>query len=130
MSEEVDMSRTAVKTYIPAYQKEEWQTHADNLGMSQSEFVRVMVQAGRREFGENESQSRTNELEEPTETKADLSEEVTQALGEAEALSWEELLPIITDDIERRLEDCLDHLQEQNIVKYSGRKGGYSLTES
>lgn len=130
MSEEADMSRTAVKTYVPAYQKDEWQTHADNLGMSQSEFVRVMVQAGRREFGENESQSRTTESEEPIETQADLSEEVTQALGEAETLSWDELLATITDDIEQRLEDCLDRMQEQNIVKYSGRKGGYSLTES
>ncbi|WP_115862968.1 DUF5805 domain-containing protein [Halorussus litoreus] len=48
--ENVDASRKTVKTFIPAYEKTEWKRHADELGMSQSEFVRTMVQAGRRDF--------------------------------------------------------------------------------
>jgi len=48
--EDVDASRKTVKTFVPAYQKTEWKRHADELGMSQSEFVRTMVQAGRRDF--------------------------------------------------------------------------------
>ena len=48
--EEVDTTRTSVKTFVPAYQKDEWKRHADELDMSQSEFVRTMVQAGRRDF--------------------------------------------------------------------------------
>jgi len=47
---DADTSRTAVKTYVPAYQKRLWADHADELGMSQSEFVRTMVQAGRSDF--------------------------------------------------------------------------------
>ena len=39
--------RVGLKTYVPRYQKREWQSHADRLDMTQSEFVRVMVQAGR-----------------------------------------------------------------------------------
>ena len=46
-----DTSRTQVRTYVPAYQKSEWESHADELDMSQSEFVRTMVQAGRTRFG-------------------------------------------------------------------------------
>src|SRR6056297_3482271 len=51
MSDSADTSRSTVKTYVPAYQKASWQDHADDLDMSQSEFVRTMVQAGRRGFG-------------------------------------------------------------------------------
>ena len=52
MSEsEVDTSRVVVQTYVPAYQREEWDDHAEALDMNRSEFVRTMVQAGRRGFG-------------------------------------------------------------------------------
>ena len=47
--------RRSVKTYVPAEQKDRWQEHADELGMSQSEFVRTMVQAGRRGFSLSDS---------------------------------------------------------------------------
>lgn len=40
--------RKVAKAYIPEQQKEKWDGHADELGMSQSEFIRCMVQAGRR----------------------------------------------------------------------------------
>lgn len=43
--------QTPVTTRVPAYQKEAWRADAEELGMSQSEFVRTMVQAGRRELG-------------------------------------------------------------------------------
>jgi hypothetical protein len=46
-SEDDMEQRTVVKTYIPKYQKEMWSEHANKLNMSQSEFVRCMVQAGR-----------------------------------------------------------------------------------
>lgn len=49
-----DDERKTAKTYIPAYQKEEWKEHADELGMSQSEFIRCMVQAGRKVFAPDE----------------------------------------------------------------------------
>ena len=47
--------RTSVRTYVPEYQKEAWAAHADELDMSQSEFVRTMVQAGRSGFEPPES---------------------------------------------------------------------------
>ncbi|MDZ7730471.1 MAG: hypothetical protein U5K37_05470 [Natrialbaceae archaeon] len=42
-----ESDRATVRTYIPAYQKDHWAEHADELNMSLSEFVRTMVQAGR-----------------------------------------------------------------------------------
>lgn len=61
---DADTSRTAVKTYVPAYQKRLWADHADELGMSQSEFVRTMVQAGRRGFSPPEEGSTSEEFAE------------------------------------------------------------------
>ncbi|SNZ04586.1 hypothetical protein SAMN06269185_0611 [Natronoarchaeum philippinense] len=67
---DVDTSRTAVKTYVPAYQKRRWADHADELGMSQSEFVRTMVQAGRSGFSPSEDAEITRE-EAPSGRKSD-----------------------------------------------------------
>jgi hypothetical protein len=127
--EEVDMSRTVVKTFIPAYQKEKWKRHAEELDMSQSEFVRTMVQAGRRDFefetmGTSESESETGETDGDGE---DLEEHVLSVLSTAEHLSWDDLLDRLTNSIEDRLEETLQQLQTENRVQYSGRRDGYTL---
>jgi hypothetical protein len=137
---DVDTSRVAVKTYVPAYQKDEWQSHADRLGMSQSEFVRTMVQAGRRGFldgpeesGDTEDRD-TDDTDETDSTDGDaggddLRERVVDALEDDSHHDWEELLEAVTDDIESRLEETLAELQDDNVVRYSGRHGGYTLIE-
>jgi hypothetical protein len=115
-----------VKTYVPPYQKERWREHADRLGMSQSEFVRTMVQAGRRDF---EVPERAN-TEEPAETASSgLEPQVKDALSGGDHRSWDDLLDAVTDDVEDRLEAALDSLQEANVVQYDGRHGGYRLVE-
>lgn len=131
---ERDTSRTVVKTYVPAYQREEWDEHADDLDMSRSEFVRSMVQAGRRGFGEwteSVDQEGPGDQKASLETKEEsqerkLEELVLETLSEAEYLSWEQLLAAVTDDIESRLEETLQSLQDENKVRYSGRNGGYT----
>lgn len=124
--DEFDTSRTEVKTYMPAYQKEEWRAHADRLDMSQSEFVRTMVQAGRRQFsvapeegGSNGSNPRGNDLE----------DRILDLLAERGTLDWDELVEALTDDVEDRMEDALDELQSEDLVRYSGREGGYVIVE-
>jgi len=134
MPDEESTSRTAVKTYVPAYQKDAWQSHADELGMSQSEFVRTMVQAGRRHFSEDETVDATRTPQpKPTDVsqtgEGGLADRVREQLSRAGALTWDELVAALTDDIETRLEDTLDELQEENAIKYSGREGGYTLVE-
>lgn len=128
-----ERERKTVQTYVPAYQKDEWVEHADRLGMSQSEFVRTMVQAGRRDF---EVPERSYGDSEPTSDSDDSSggdrtnefeESVLSALSVADHRSWDELLETLTEDVEDRLDETLQELQAENLVQYSGRHGGYTV---
>ncbi|WP_323676986.1 DUF5805 domain-containing protein [Halorubellus sp. PRR65] len=140
---ESDVERTVVKTYVPAYQKEAWVEHADRLDMSQSEFVRTMVQAGRRDFAvdgvpgvDDENSSADDDSTRATdasdgEERDDATgfEDRVYALLREETRSWDDLLEAVTDDVEGRLEDALQSLQAANKVAYSGRNGGYEAVE-
>ncbi|MFB6281084.1 MAG: DUF5805 domain-containing protein [Haloferacaceae archaeon] len=122
------MARTAVKTYVPAYQKEEWEQHADRLDMSRSEFVRTMVQVGRRDFEVPGAEAaRAEPADRPDDGDA-LEDRVVAALSEEGPLPWEDLLEAVTADVEERLDDTLQRLQADNRVQYSGR-GGYRLID-
>lgn len=142
---EVDTERTVVRTYVPAYQRDEWDDHAEELDMSRSEFVRTMVQAGRREFGaqvdsvgatdtgaeesDRDDADSNQESSAGAIQQADLERRVVETLADGEFLTWEELVTELTDDIEQRLEDTLADLQSDGTVRYSGRNGGYTLNE-
>lgn len=125
--ESADTSRVAVKTYVPAYQKRIWAEHADELGMSQSEFLSTMVQAGRRGF-EPPGGSNDTSADAAASDSVDLESRVEAILAGSGPLSWDELVAELTDDIEERLDDSLQDLQSANRVSYSGRAGGYTLT--
>ncbi|WP_330631701.1 DUF5805 domain-containing protein [Halocatena halophila] len=123
-----DDDRVAVKVHLPRWQKQRWVENADELNMTQSEFIRSMVQAGRREIvvsgGDPETHSGDGNP-----GGNDLEERVLAVLRESsEHLGWDALVSGVTDDVEDRLEDCLERLQETNRIKYSGRNGGYTLT--
>ena len=142
MAADRDTTRSAVKTYVPAYQKEHWQEHAEDLGMSQSEFVRTMVQAGRRGYGPNGT-SETGDAESEDDRTGSggnlvdspstdatpggdgLEDRVLDALDDGPC-SWKELVERVTGDIEEQLDAVLEGLQESNRVRYSGRNGGYT----
>jgi len=132
---EADTERTVVKTYVPAYQREQWDDHAEELDMSRSEFVRTMVQAGRRGFGAEgtvtsaaaESESGSEQGAEPaTGPDGSLETEVVEMLAE-EPRDWDDLLAELTAEIEEDLDGTLQELQEAGRVRYSGRDGGYVL---
>ncbi|QSW98831.1 DUF5805 domain-containing protein [Haloterrigena alkaliphila] len=125
MSDSADTDRTTVKTYVPTYQKSEWQSHADELGMSQAEFVRTMVQAGRKGFDSGR--------EEPDSPGGDpggngLETRVLRLLR-SDTLSWDELLEAVSEDVESRLDETLEELQTNNRIRYSGRHGGYTAVD-
>lgn len=125
MEDGVDTSRKSVKTYVPAFQKAEWERHADRLDMSLSEFVKTMVQAGRRGF---EPKSVEPVSEGATPGGNMLETEVLERLSD-EPLTWEQLLTAVTDEVESRLDRTLDDLQSADRVRYSGRDGGYVLVD-
>jgi hypothetical protein len=132
MPEETD--RTAVRTYVPAYQKDEWAKAAEAMDMSRSEFVRTMVQAGRQEFevpgrSDGGSQDRAEPDEgDITPGVEPLKTRILDALEDG-PLSWEAIIAEVTEDVERRAEDCLQELQAADRLRYSGREGGYVLTD-
>ena len=121
-----DTERTTIRTQVPVYQEEEWCAHADDLDMSRSEFVRSMVQAGRRGF-DPEIGSPEGRSTDATPGVDDLETRVLDALDE-EFRSWDELVGSLTEDLESRLETTLRRLQREGRVQYNGRQGGYVLT--
>jgi hypothetical protein len=142
---DLDTSRSVVTTYVPAYQKERWRKQAEELDMSQSEFVRSMVQAGRRRYPEGNfdepdgsrddgetastaSDSDDRRDDSPSDSRID--RHVVDRLSKDEHTGWEELRDdLATELVDDRLEDALQRLQASNRVQYSGRQGGYTLVE-
>jgi hypothetical protein len=135
-----DTERVTVSTYVPAYQRDRWRADADELGMSQSEFVRTMVQAGRSGFelaesggiGDSETGGDSpNPVEDhpPDVTPGGngLKNRVLEVLSREAVVDWDDLVAGVTGDIEERLDEALDELQTENRVRYSGRHGGYRL---
>jgi hypothetical protein len=118
--------RTVVKTYVPRSQKEAWVEHAESLDMSQSEFLRTMVQAGRRGFDPDPAETPTSDA---TPGGQGLEERVRSALAESGVLDWDEVVARVAGDVERDVDEALGRLQERGAVRYSGRDGGYVLTD-
>ena len=130
--------QATVRTYVPTYQKELWKGHADELGMSQSEFVRTMVQAGRRGFepadstdadGDGSSDDEEARSPDATPRGEPLKDRVEDVHDDGGYYDWDELLDELTDNIEERLDETLQELQSDGRIRYSGRNGGYVLDE-
>ncbi len=122
-----DDHKTSVKTYVPNYQKEEWADHADELDMSQSEFIRTMVQAGREDFAIPSAGGDTVPRDAGTDDRS-FDERIEMVLEREGPLDWDELVDRLIDDVEDDLDTALGRLQDDNRVRYSGRTGGYVLT--
>jgi hypothetical protein len=133
-----ESDRVAVQTYVPAEQRTVWRQEAEDLDMSQAEYVRTMVQAGRRGFDLNSTDETlytdsTNAVEQEISDASpgveELNRRVLDVLRGAEFADWETILAGVTDDIEDRLEETLDELQSKNRIRYSGRHGGYTVID-
>ncbi len=125
--------QVGVTTRVPPEQKQRWAADAERLEMSQSEFVRTMVQAGRRELGLEADERPTDTVEpdssDATPGGAPLEDRVLGVLAEQDAVSWDELVAELTSDLEERLDETLSTLQADGRVTYSGRRGGYVCHE-
>lgn len=130
--------RVSVQTYVTPTQRDRWRREADELDMSQAEYVRTMVQAGRRSFDLNTpAESLNSSSGKPDDTQSsdvtpgvdDLQSQVLDILEETQFADWDTLVAGVTDDIERRLEETLDDLQSRDRIRYSGRDGGYAVVD-
>jgi len=129
MAADEETDRARVVTYVPTQQKTEWQEHAAELDMSQAEFVRTMVQAGRKDFT-LESATAVEPDSDSVDPRGDnLETRVLDAIESNDSRSWEQLVETLSTDFEDRLETCLETLQDSNQIRYSGRNGGYTRVE-
>ena len=123
--------RVSVQTYVPAGQRDRWRREADELDMSQAEYVRTMVQAGRRSFDLEGGETAADEPRPPDATPRGegLKDRILDALDEGGVTDWETLLSAVTDDVEARLEEALRELQSEGRVRHSPREGGYTVVD-
>lgn len=127
-----DSDRVTVNTYVPAEQRDRWREDAETLGMSQSEFVRSMVQAGRRGFSLGEPAENPVEPDPPGSSPRGngLKTTVLKLLRSQGPLEWDELVEALTGDLEDDLDAALGDLQDENRIQHSGRRGGYAISEA
>jgi hypothetical protein len=121
-----DDDRAVVKTYVPPEQKAAWREHADELDMTQSEYLRTMVQAGRRGFldGVEEGGSR-----DATPGGDGVEDRVLDALSESEFVSWDELVEAVSEGLEDRVHEAVQSLQADGRITHDPREGGYVLED-
>ena len=124
--QDLGTERVTVRTYVPKYQRDRWDAEAERLDMSRSEFVRSMVQAGRRGFDPDPEETGSGDA---TPGGEGLEDRVLDVLSTGGPLEWDELVSELIDGFEDELEEALGGLQEENRVQYSGRRGGYAVTE-
>ena len=124
--------RVSVQTYVPADQRDRWRREADELDMSQAEYVRTMVQAGRRSFDLGGGETTTDEIGSSDATPGGdgLKDRILDVLDESGVTGWETLLSAVTDDFEARLEDALQELREEGRIRHSPREGGYTVVDN
>lgn len=128
-----DVERTSVRTYVPAYQKEEWVEQADELEMSLSEYVRAMVQAGKRGFDGVDEPAEDPTPEEPGSGDATpgvegLETSVLEALADG-PLEFDEIVDVVADDFRRDVDEVLGRLEGQDRVEHDRLEGGYRVTD-
>ncbi|UIO98937.1 DUF5805 domain-containing protein [Halobaculum sp. CBA1158] len=146
---DAEAERVPVTVRVPAYQKRAWVAEADGLDMSQSEFVRTMVQAGRRDlgvadaFGPPPGAEESDESADPSSESSsaegaspptnpggsNLEERLLEALANEDVMSFDGLVEAVAGDIEERVDETMGRLQSRGRVRYSGRDGGYVLVE-
>jgi hypothetical protein len=123
-----DDERVSVQTYVPRYQREIWTEEAAERDMSRAEYIRTMVQAGRRDLGVTEEAEKDASADVDPRGEA-LEERVLDVLASEGPLDWESLRQAVFGDREERLETALDELQRENRVRYSGPSGGYRVVD-
>ena len=119
--------RAVVKTYVPADQKAAWADHADELDMNQSEFLRCMVQAGRRGFDLDPVETRSPPV---TPGVDGLRDRVLAVLADGGYVGFDALVDELTADLEARVDDLLATLVAEGRVRHRNVEGGYALVDA
>lgn len=118
MSDIESEAQKSVKTYVPAYQKAEWKNHANELDMSLSEFVRTMVQGGRRTFEEDPLHGDDTDA---TPGVKPLETAILDSLTESTSKSFDEIVSDVSGDLEAEIESIIENLRENGTITQTVR---------
>jgi hypothetical protein len=121
-----DEDRAVVKTYVPPDQKAAWREHAADLDMSQSEYLRTMVQAGRRGFLNGSEEGGSGDVDPGGNA---LEDRVLDVVDSAGVVSWDELVAELSGDFEDRVDDAVQSLSERGTIRFDPRREGYVRQE-
>lgn len=123
MSQSENETTEQVKTYLPTAQKTEWENHAAELDMSMSEFIRCMVQSGRKPF------TVENDQNQDVTPGVDGYKTIILDILSTEPHTWEELEDEILGELSSTLEKELQELIEAGQVTLQPRTGEYKRVE-
>ncbi len=126
--EAVDTERTVVTTYVPSYQKTTWEEHAEELDMSLSEFVRTMVQAGRRGFGATSDETTPEEPHSGTPSpRVDVRKRVLQTLEREGPLTGPAIVDEILDSLNEDIVEAVEDLKAEGRIERPGISSKFEL---
>lgn len=112
--------RKRIRTSAPEEQIDQWEKEADEMNVTRAEYMRLMIQAGRRQFpvcdtGNDQSDG------------INVENRVLDALEEHGELTWEELIETAIGDVEDKVESTIEELDAQGKVSISLRDNTVSL---
>jgi hypothetical protein len=116
-----------VEIRVPPNLLAAWEHRAETAKLSLSEYVVRMAEAGR--MSVQMDPSAVGGDAGTAMTVEQLTDDVVERLRHEDAVSWEQLLESISSNLEGNLEEALERLQEDDVVRYSGLEGGYKLVE-
>lgn len=134
-------------TYLSEQQYQRWQDRADDLGMSVSEFMEAMVEAGMKKFDvsvepdetNQELREQRNELKTELDRARDRIQELEDAVyhGERRTIkryvednpgaTYDEVIQLVINTVPRRVTTHLDDLEGDELRNVDG---GYYPAES
>jgi hypothetical protein len=114
-----------IEVEVPANLLRAWEHQASKAKLSVSEYVVRMTEAGRMSV----QMQPASGGDAAAMSVEQLTDEVVEQLRHEEAVSWDQLVDAISKNLEEQLEDALERLQADDVVRYSGLKGGYRLVE-
>ncbi|MBB6645220.1 DUF5805 domain-containing protein [Halobellus ruber] len=135
----LDTSRATITVYAPVYQRDKWDEEAEELGLSRSEYLKMMIQAGRKHFDPDNGQKKLTSIggaetpipdsDHPSNKFSEdicLESQILEAISRGDYLTWNEIVDTVVDDIERYIDKELDDLRDSNQIRYDGQRGGFT----
>lgn len=101
-----------IKLSVPEHLCEKWDEDADKYADSRSEFIRMMVEAGRKKF---------EAIEEEADESSSLEDTVLEIVARNEGAAPEDIL----DELEQEVMAELERLDDSGEISYSPNEGGY-----